>query len=210
LIIFSDPHESIIISTTLALIVGANLLIKTWKDIALKMVKKIFIFNLLGLPLGLFVFLTFNIDNLKVLIGIFIVFFGLLLLLNWNYKIKNENVAEPCVGLLTGFFQGSIGLPGIPLAIYITLQDFQKKYFRGTINVILCLSGLIGLVLFWSFSQVHKDAYLKGILFAPVGIIGLNTGFKVSNRVSQKLFRKIVNFIIIGSGAYNLFQFVFK
>lgn len=210
LIFFSNPHEAVIICTILGTINALILMIRTWREILFPTVRNIFLFSLLGLPGGLYIFVNSDLNQLKALIGSLTVILGFILLPKWSFKFKNEKIAETCVGLLTGFFQGSVGMTGIPLAVYITIQGIQKVYFRASINAILLILGIIGLILFKNFSHVPSDVYLKGLVFIPAVIFGQFLGVMVSRKVSQELFKKMVIYTIIGSGLYSLMQLGLK
>jgi len=174
------------------------------------MVKTIFLFSLLGLPGGLYVFVNFDLTQLKALIASLTVIFGCLLLPQWSFKSRNEKIAESLVGFLSGFFQGSVGMVGIPPAIYITIQGVQKAYFRASINAINLILGTVGLILFRYFSHVQGSVYIHGLFFIPVIFAGQFLGVYYSEKVSQKLFKKLVLFTIIGSGLYSLIRLGMK
>ncbi len=267
LILFSDPHDAVVICTILAAVNAVILIFRTWRDILFPMVKTIFLSSLLGLPVGLFVFLNFDLTRLKALIASLTVICGCLLLPQWSFKFdgfvkspsvplkaglrftfvaaayhpstphssgfarlasgafyaaiglatfyeiikfKNEKIAESVVGFLSGFFQGSVGMVGIPPALYITIQGIQKAYFRANLNAIILILGTIGIILFRYFSPVPASVYIHGLLFIPVIFAGQVVGIRYGSRVSQQLFRKLVLFTIIGSGLYSLIRLGMK
>jgi uncharacterized protein len=210
LVLFIQPHDAVIICTILGTINALILLFRTWRGILFPTVRNILLFSLLGLPGGLYVFVNSDLRQLNALISFLVVALGLVLLPKWSIKFRNVKIAEPCVGFLTGLFQGSVGMTGIPPAVYITIQGIQKAGFRASINAILLILGTIGLILFRNFSDVPGMVYWKGLLFVPVIVAGQSFGVAVSGRVSQELFRKMVIYTIIGSGLYGLAQLGLK
>jgi uncharacterized membrane protein YfcA len=204
LIIFSDPHESVITVMTLGTINVIYLAIKTRHKIPFKMVKRVLIFSLAGLPCGLFFFLRFTGPSLRIAISLLSASFGLILLSKVSFRFRNEKLAESCVGFLSGFFQTSVGLAGIPPAVYLTLQSYEKLIFRAGINALFLFLMPCALVLFWFFSHIDTSAFLRGIPFIPIVILGQHLGMKSIKVFSQATFNKIVILTIMVSGIYTL------
>ncbi len=210
LIIFYNPHESVILTVTLAIINTIYLAIRTWNDIIVAMVKRFVIFGILGLPFGIYFFVHFEVSTLKLIISVIIVLFSLSLLVKWSYKFKNEKFADSFVGFLSGVFQTSIGLSGIPPAVYLTIQDYNKVDFRASINAFFLFIMPCGLLVFWLLGGVNERIFYKAIPFVPMVIFGQYLGKKLSNRFSQEVFKKIVIFTVLVTGIYNLVYLYLK
>jgi uncharacterized membrane protein YfcA len=67
--------------------------------------------GLMGIPLGTEVLILSSERLLKVVIGIALIIFSILLLWNVNLKFKRDRFESATVGLLGGFLCGSIGMP---------------------------------------------------------------------------------------------------
>jgi len=210
LVIFSDPHESIIVTVTLGVVNVTYLAVKTWEDILFKMVKRLFVFAVMGLPCGLYFFIHLKVAALKISVSLITVLFGLLLLSKWSFTSKKEFLAQSCVGFLSGFFQTSIGLSGIPPAAYLTFRDYEKLSFRASINAFFLFLMPCALLIFWFFSGVDKSAFVRGLSFIPVVIAGQYLGTKSIKVFSQEAFKRIVILTILVTGAYNLTSSVLR
>ena len=208
MIIFHDPHESVIVCTFLGMINVIKLAVKTRESIRLKTVRRITLFSLPGLPLGGYVFAHFDVGRLKALISTLTVLFGLFLLSKWVHQFRREKLAESVVGFLAGFFQTSVGLSGIPPAIYLTLQGYEKDRFRASINAMFLAVTGVGLLTFFFVWGVSREVLLLGFSLIPAVLVGQWVGARLSGRVSQSLFNKIVTLGIVGSGLYNLARLV--
>jgi uncharacterized protein len=206
LIVFHEPHDCIIMCTILGMANTGYLALRTHQDIVLGVVKRVFLFSILGLPFGAYFFVNFDVEALKIAISVCVVFFGLLLLRNWSFRFKRTSVIESVVGFLSGFFQMSVGLTGIPPAVYLTLQGYSKSNFRASINAFLLLLAPIALIMFWFLVKEDRGMFVSGVQYVPMVIAGQYLGMKASTKVSQKLFRKIVIFTILGAGLYNVFS----
>jgi uncharacterized membrane protein YfcA len=204
IVIFSNPHESIVVILTLGTVNVVYLATQTWRDVLFGMVKRFSVFSLIGLPCGLYFFIHFDTAALKIAISLISVLFGLFLLSRISFKLKNENLAESCTGFLSGFFQTSIGLSGIPPAVYLTSQDYEKMSFRASINAFFLFLMPCALVVFWFLGGVDKNAFVRGLPFIPAVILGQYLGIKSIKIFSQAAFKKIVILTILISGLYNL------
>ena len=203
-VIFSDPHESIVVILTLAIVNVIYLAIKTWADVLFGMVKRFFVFSLMGLPCGLYFFIHFDVVALKTAISLITILFGLFLLSKASFRLKNENLAESFIGFLSGFFQTSIGLSGIPPAVYLTFQDCEKMNFRASINAFFLFLMPCAVLIFWFLGGVDRNAFVRGIPFIPVVLLGQYLGIKSIKIFSQEAFKKIVILTILTTGLYNL------
>jgi uncharacterized membrane protein YfcA len=204
LIIFYNPHESIIITVTLAIINTIYLAIRTWNDMTVALVRRFVVFGIFGLPFGIYFFVNFNVTTLKLIISVIIILFSLSLLFKWSYKFKNKKFADSFVGFLSGVFQTSIGLSGIPPVVYLTIQNCNKLSFRASINAFFLFLMPCGLAIFWSLGGVDESVFYKAVPFIPIVICGQYLGIKLSKRFSQVMFRKIVIFTVMTAGIYNL------
>ncbi len=93
--------------------------------------------GLIGIPLGTQVLILSSDRILKMVIGIALIVFSLLLLWNVNLKLKRDTLGSATVGLLGGFLCGSIGMPGPPMALILSSQGITKEEFRRLIVIFL-------------------------------------------------------------------------
>ena len=209
LIMFKEPHQVVILCTFLGFLSCAFLMIRSYHDVHFSSIKRILAFSVLGLPFGALIFKSFDITALRFLISTMICLFAFTLLFR-NLKIGNRGIYEPITGFFTGVFQTSIGMPGIPPAVYFTLKGYNQYKFRGSINAVnLCLTA-IALIIFWCIKKTELAFYTNAFSFFPMIVIGQYVGWKVHEKLSREVFRKIVIITIIISSMYNLIRIVIK
>ena len=93
--------------------------------------------GLIGIPLGAEILIRSDEGLLKIVIGIALIIFSILLLWNANLRLKIDGVGSAAAGLMGGFLCGSIGMPGPPMALLLSSQGFAKEEFRKLMVVFL-------------------------------------------------------------------------
>ena len=164
----------------------------------------IFKFSLL-LPIGIFVglkiFQNIDGDNIKNLIGFFI----LLALGIQNLKIMDSLKVPTNVYLIVGFFTGILNiLVGViaPLLAVILKQSISdKKSIVGTLGYFGLIGNLIKIIGFtfigFSFFE-YIDTFL---MILPATLIGSRIGqlllLKISNKIFMRIFQLVLIFLAI-------------
>jgi len=83
--------------------------------------------GLIGIPLGTEVLIRSDEELLKIVIGISLTIFSVLLLWNVNLRLKKDRFRSAAAGLLGGFLCGSIGMPGPPMALLLKQPGICKR-----------------------------------------------------------------------------------
>lgn len=166
----------------------------------------------IGLPLGLWLFHSINLDWLTR--GT-----GLALLLMIAYSFRNRSLArkrvdeaksgvESCdedvmetdrndtatagVGIASGFLMGAVTMPGPPVVAYALQQDWDQDHFKAFVNqFLLALSVFKTLALFLT-ADVSQQSVVEASLVFPMALIGIAVGKRFSQRLSTGGFRNMV------------------
>ena len=161
----------------------------------------IFKFSLLlpfGIFLGLKIFQNIDSDNIKILIGFFI----LLALGLQNLRIIKNIKISANIYLLIGFFTGILNiLVGViaPLLAVIVKQSIsEKKSIVGTLGYFGLIGNLIKIIGF-SFIGFSFLAYIDTLLMViPATLIGSRIGQFLLNKISNRIFTIMFQIILIG------------
>ena len=161
----------------------------------------IFKFSLLlpfGIFLGLKIFQNIDSDNIKILIGIFI----LLALGLQNLRIINNIKISTNIYILIGFFTGVLNiLVGViaPLLAVIVKQSIsEKKSIVGTLGYFGLIGNLIKIIGF-SFIGFSFFEYIDTFLMVvPATLIGSRIGQFLLNKISNRIFTIMFQIILIG------------
>ena len=195
---FMNPVEAIPVHGAIQL---TSNLTRTWLLRKFVNWEIIFKFSLLlpfGIFLGLKIFQNIDSDNIKILIGFFI----LLALGLQNLRIIKNIKISTNIYLLIGFFTGILNiLVGViaPLLAVIVKQSIsEKKSIVGTLGYFGLIGNLIKIIGF-SFIGFSFLAYIDTLLMViPATLIGSRIGQFLLNKISNRIFTIMFQIILIG------------
>ncbi len=162
--------------------------------------------SLLATLVGLFLFFHVHETGLSSLLALYlIVFVGAHWLRPSTPRCEQEAPEKPVMapflaGLLSGLFQGMLGIGGPPLATYLKTRHLHKHAFRATLMLcffssnILRVAGSLDLFrgeLFWSYT-------LPAI---PLFIGGSVAGHHLPRILSEQAFQYCVDILLLLSAA---------
>lgn len=135
-------------------------------------------------------------------IGVPIVIFVGIQILGWSPRVKDEHRSrtEIWVAAVAGFIGGLSGVWGPPTVAYLTAIETPKS---EQIRVQGVVYGLGALALFGAHlnSGVLRPATMPlSLAMVPPALIGLWLGFKVHDRMDQRLFRKVTLIVLFVAG----------
>lgn len=119
-----------------SLITNIIIVYRSRKYVELKKIIPLIIFSIIATPLGTYILISFKVKTLKFIIGIIIIITALAMLKNFKIKIKNEKISYGIIGILSGILNGSTGLSGPPVVLFLTNQGEKKMYLE---QILLCL-----------------------------------------------------------------------
>jgi len=160
----------------------------------------------LGIPailfvsIGAFISKYVNPKLLTLTLGIFLVGFGLLFLMNKTLKVSASNKNAFIGGSLSGLFAGILGTGGAVRGATMTAFNLNKEKFIATSAMIDLGVDLSRSIIYTYNGYVNKEVlYLIPILIG-VSIVGTYLGKKVLDKITQKQFKNFVLFLLVGIG----------
>ncbi|MBJ3793050.1 sulfite exporter TauE/SafE family protein, partial [Bacillus sp. OA1] len=124
------PQEAIQINIILSLIISISLIWKIRMDVDFVLLKRFIFGSIVGVPFGILIFISVNINTFKLAVSILLLLLTLLLIC--NVKIRSTQSRDFIVGGLSGLLTTSIGMPGPPLLLYFTGTNTEKEKLRAT------------------------------------------------------------------------------
>ncbi len=195
-----DPPTAISVTALLDFLAGAFLLPSVRKSVQWKFVVQIFSVLAIGAILGTYLLGTIPVLWLKKIIGLSILVFAMLIVIQTNSNTRQTNAGQEStwrypIGFLSGFLGGLLGISGPPLIIYMKMRH-PKTYFRTQ------LIGIFFLGTGWRFflyqlNRIEMQLSLPVLgIFIAVMVGGLIIGSRIHVRVSELLFTRIVAVLI--------------
>ena len=164
----------------------------------------------LGIPAVLFVSLGAFLSKyanpkwLTLILGVFLVAFGLLYILNKTLQVNASKKNAFLGGSLSGLFAGLLGTGGAIRGATMTAFNLNKEKFIATSAIIDLGIDLSRSIIYTYNGYVHKeDLYLIPILIG-VSIVGTYLGKKVLDKITQEQFKRFVLFLLVGIGVLTI------
>ncbi len=156
--------------------------------------------GLIGIPLGTQVLIHSSERLLKIVIGIALIAFSILLLWNVNLNLKRDRFGSATAGLIGGFLCGSIGMPGPPIALLLGSQGIEKDEFRRLIVIFLTVVDFLTFFYFLWIGLINADMLLKSLQLLPALAMGFLAGDYAFGKVDEVTFKRLALGITLGAG----------
>ncbi|SHN33999.1 sulfite exporter TauE/SafE family protein [Gracilibacillus kekensis] len=204
LLLLFEPVEAIQINLILSLIISVALMRKIRRDIDYGILRRFVGGSVVGLPIGITVFLLMEINSLKM--GISLIIIALTLMLIFKFRINQNKKRDILAGGLSGSLTTSIGMPGPPLLLYFSGTETQKEKLRGTTLAFYLFIYLISLIIQVIFAGTNKTVWVSSLWAIPLVFVGLYLGQLLFKRINQNSFRVLTYIILLFTGIYLLIE----
>ena len=204
LLLMFDVREAIQINLLLSLVISLTLVVKIRRDVNWGVFKRFVYGSIVGLPIGISIFLMANLTLLKVAIGILILVLTMLLI--FNYRIRQTPNKDFVIGGLSGAFTTSIGMPGPPVLLYFSGTGIKKEALRATTLTFYLIIYAASLVVQIAFAGTSKVVWMQSLYALPIVFVGLVFGQWLFPKINQYYFRLLIYVLLLFTGAYLLWQ----
>lgn len=198
------PQEAIQINILLSLLISISLIWKIRTDIDYLLLKRLTLGSIVGVPFGIIIFISMNIDLFK--LGISVLLLLLTLLLICNFKVRPTRLRDFIVGGVSGLLTTSIGMPGPPLLLYFTGTDTEKGKLRATTLAFYLFIYLISLITQIIFTETSLLIWKSTLYAIPIVFIGLFLGQMLFRWLNPNIFRILTYILLSGTGLYLLIE----
>ena len=202
---FMNPAEAIPVH---GVIQFSSNLTRTWllrKFVNWSIVIRFTILLPIGVYIGLQIFQNMDSDNIKNIIGIFILLALTLQNLRFIKSFFVPYYAFYFIGLITGVLNVLVGVLAPLLAVILKQSISEKKSIVGTLGYFGLIGNLLKIIGFsligFSFHE-YIDTFL---MIIPATLVGSRVGQLLLNKISNKIFMIIFQIILIGLAIRLLF-----
>lgn len=213
LLLVYDSRECVEISIFLSFFIALLLLPRIKDKIDYPLFRRLAAGSLLGVPIGLWVYASISLTLLKIAVSVVILAVTSLLLYN-QYSSRRQNprerktsvVSELLVGFCAGVLTASIGMPGVPIALYFSVQNTDKAIVRSTTLAFFTVVYAASILAMLVTAKLDGGAVYSSLLLAPVTAMGVLGGYFLFPRIRQRLFQTLVNAILLYTALYMLIK----
>ncbi len=168
----------------------------------------------LGFPFGIYIFLHFELQLIKIMLALVIIIFSVFNLIRLFRNGSTGPAQSPGKNrwpvALTGYFAGilsaSMATPGPPVMLYLVHKGFDKTMIRATILTFFIFAYSGSVLLQFLIIGISSTTWTTSLTLVPVGLAGVFCGHLIAHRINQKLFRIIVLNILILTAVVMLSQ----
>lgn len=206
LTLFISPKIVIPMILLVSMIINISVLYNSRKSFNFKVILPIFLFSLIGVPIGAKLLIILPDYVLKIIIGFFILIFGLLFFFNVHFKVKHEKVTRAIVGFLSGLLNGSITMSGPPVILFFANEKKGKMHFRAHLASFFLLLTLATIPVYIYYGLITKIVINYTLTFSISVIVGVIGGNLLIKKIHDDHFRKLTLIIIICMGVLALYS----
>ena len=165
----------------------------------------------LAIPLGIYTLAFVDPRVLKILIAVFLIFYGGFFILRGKLPAfdKPMKSIDALIGGLGGFLGGLAGLSGALPAMWVALRPWKRQTTRAVLqpfNIIVL--GTSAAIL--AFQGIYSGDTLIALAIAlPIALIGSQIGLVAFKRISDTSFRWLLIGLMLCSGLILLLRTVY-
>lgn len=197
LVLVSSPSTVVPVVLLMNTLINLALVYSVRNEIDLRRTLPLMVAGVAGLPLGTCILVVVDADILRVVIGAVIFLFALALLLGFRREIRRERLGSGVVGAASGVLNGSVGIGGPPVVLFLSHLGLDKRTFRANlVGFFLCIN-LAAIPFYYAGGLLTGGVFRMFIVLVPALALGGLTGSRLLGRVSERTFRRITLAIVM-------------
>ena len=198
--LFLAPQEGVVIATLLATYTTATQAWTERQNCDVPVANRVFVAACAGMPVGLAVFVLGTASQLRLVLGVVVVFAAVLLARGFTLGHASRR-DEFVLGAVSGVLNTSISTNGPPLVFLLQARGYEPPAFRGTISRVFIYSNVVSLALFVAAGKVRHDAAVAATVSVPAVLVMQWAGSRVARHFHGDRFRRLVLVLMFASGA---------
>lgn len=206
ILIVTNDHSAIQVSILLSLLIALVLAPSLFGRADKVLLKRLLIGTVPGLGLGILVFLLVDVNMLKLLAGLAVLFMalittGVLRFTPQGSAAARRRAGDLAIGVVSGAMCSSLGMPGPVVAARMMLHAQSKDTLRATILVMFVFSYLAAIVTQAVMIGLSGDGLALTVTLAPATLIGVFLGKLSAAWISERAFRRIISIMLLATAA---------
>ena len=184
---------------------------RLWRRVNRALLIRLVIGAFLGFPLGLMVFQSADVDQLKIMAAVTILVFVAVSVFRTR---SAQHESDPTLrfgtpsavgaGTLAGGMTTALGMPGPVLVLYLTASGAGKESTRSISLTFFAVSYGASLILQAATVGVSTGVWITAAVLVPVAAVGAFLGHVLARHISEARFRVAVLTLLAATGAYVL------
>jgi|LGOV01.1.fsa_nt_gb uncharacterized membrane protein YfcA len=181
-------------------IMNTTIIVNLYKHIKIKEIIWIAFFGMLFTPIGMQILLFMDGELLKMLVGLFIFGFSILLFFNKHFKIKNIWAERIVTGGISGILNGSVSFSGPPMVIFLSNKGVEKQQFRANLTFYFWILNVMTIPTFIIGGLITSQTIIFTFKYVGFLLIGVIIGVYFGNRLKENVFKRLVIIVLMVLG----------
>ncbi len=162
-----------------------------------------------GIGLGALTYSYVNADNVRILLGLVTLLFGLSFFVGKQKQDTANKVSTPVgvgCGIIAGFTSFIAHAGGPPVKFFLLRQNLDKTLFVGTNVAFFLIVNQVKIIPYAWMGQFSTENLLLSLVFVPIVPLGIWLGLRLHKVISPELFYQISYFMMIVAGGKLLYD----
>ena len=198
LLLILPPQQVVVLANALIVLATVLILLQTWRGVRWRQSWLFILAGLPPVPLGVALLSIAAPTALRLAIVTLILAIAVTNLFDVRIPAARTRLGAVGFGFTTTLLTTTLSIGGPLAAIYAIEQDWSRETMRATLALYFLLAGVLGLALYAVAGLVPRELAYNIGMGAPVVLVGATAGGWVARRMSLRIFRFAVLFVIIG------------
>jgi uncharacterized membrane protein YfcA len=194
-----SPHEAVVVSLALATLTNAGQAWAGRRDCDRRVAGRLVAGAVVGLPLGLLLFLHLDDALLGALIGGAVLVAVVVIALGLDLRHAGPGL-DVAGGLVAGGLTMSSGVNGPPLVFVLQARHFDQARFRATVTTVFVALDVVSVVVFAITGDLNEDTLAAVVAALPGLVTGAVVGIAVRHHLDARRFRVLVLVLLTVAG----------
>ena len=205
MLFFFDIQTSVIAINIVEIVGVFSVTMNARHDIDRQYLKILLPITIVGIAIGSFFLISFNLQILKQIFGVLTVIFALRIVINLRSTASKKKKWPFSWGYLSGALGGILGgifgTPGPPITIYLENQIDSQKVLRATLLIYFIALDIIRIIVYGCSGIVNLDMLKLAAVMLPASLVGSYCGQFINLQINDKIFRGVVAVLLVVTGA---------
>lgn len=201
------PIEAVLVTNFLAAFIGLLEIRRLVRD-AEKSAWLICALVVVATPLGLWLLTITGADLARFIIALVALSAFAIILMPKRGETAHGPVITGGVGVLSGLMTGFAGMPGPPVVPYYVGQTLPRAVVTASMLLIFTVAATTGLGAGLLLGELDWQQFVLALVLFPAVLIGNWAGARASGRVSDRVWRICVGFVLAGAALAALIRLI--